>query len=161
MEFNIPVSNATRLGSGSRSSFRSLFLAALARFSALLADPSDQPTFGGRNTRDIERRLLPKSAADGKPLLQNLDTLTEMFYRYIRVMRPADTDAINLALVALRNHIDKIEYPVQKDIQAVSGICPKCGAATMKRFNHATGLPFTGCSSYPNCKWGQSIPVWC
>lgn len=100
----------------------------LAKFSALLAEPSEQLTFGGRNIKEITSRVLPKSSMEKRPMLTNIDTLTELFYRYIKVMRPEDTEAINLALVDLRNRIDVLEKPVQLAMKGESGTCTKCGA---------------------------------
>lgn len=30
--------------------------------------------------------------------------------------------------------------------------CPRCGARMVERTNHATGLAFWGCPSYPRCR---------
>ena len=73
----------------------------MARFIARIAGTSAL-TFGGRAVKDIRSRMVAKSYTVTKPMLGNLDTLTELFYRYIKVMRPEDTDAINLAFVGLR-----------------------------------------------------------
>ena len=36
--------------------------------------------------------------------------------------------------------------------------CPKCGSELIERTNSKTGIPFTGCSSFPDCKYIYRAP---
>ena len=90
-------------------------------------------------------------------MLENLDILTEKFYKYLRVMSQADGDAINLALVSLRARIDVLEKPVLQAVNVGARKCPKCGAPVVQRNNRITGAPFLGCSNFPDCRWAEHL----
>ena len=39
----------------------------------------------------------------------------------------------------------------------ITKTCPKCGELLVIRANHTTGVPFAGCSAYPNCSYTESL----
>jgi hypothetical protein len=57
MECNIPATTAIR-SSSYPLNFKSFLLAILAKLSALLAEPSEPSTFGGRDINEIALRVL-------------------------------------------------------------------------------------------------------